>query len=99
MTRERIDDLTSPASADWLSVRIERVKVKSGNLDSYGYDAATMTLEVAFLNGGVYRYRQVPIAEFEALEAAASKGSFLYHHVRDAYETVCLVRGGSATKA
>ncbi|EFF2588943.1 KTSC domain-containing protein [Escherichia coli] len=34
--------------------------VSSSNLQSVGYDSATLTLEIAFHNGGIYQYSGVP---------------------------------------
>jgi len=44
---------------------MDRVPVSSSNIADIGYDPSTMTLEVGFLNGGVYQYFDVPEAVYE----------------------------------
>ena len=39
---------------------MERQHVNSSNLESVGYDPTTQTLEIEFLNGGLYQYSGVP---------------------------------------
>ena len=39
---------------------MERIAVKSRDIAIVGYEAESATLEVAFRNGGVYRYQNVP---------------------------------------
>ena len=38
---------------------MERKNVSSSNLKSVGYDSTTQTLEIEFLNGGLYQYSSV----------------------------------------
>lgn len=54
---------------------MNRVPVSSSNLSSVGYDPATATLEVEFLNGGVYQYFNVPAYVHAGLMSATSHGS------------------------
>lgn len=63
---------------------MERIPVQSSNLASVGYDPATATLEVEFLNGSVYQYFGVPESVYEGLLNAPSKGSYLDQHVKKA---------------
>ena len=63
---------------------MHRTPVSSSNLESVGYDAATSTLEVAFLNGSVYQYFGVPASIYHGLMNAASHGSFLDAYVKKA---------------
>jgi hypothetical protein len=57
---------------------MERVQVNSTSIASLGYEAEKRVLEVEFRDSGeVYRYFEVPVAEFEAFLAAPSKGSYL----------------------
>jgi hypothetical protein len=60
-----------------------RQVIASSSLRSIGYDRATHTLEVEFLNGGVYRYASVPDSVWFELRHADSKGRFLRERVRD----------------
>jgi len=56
---------------------MERMKVRSSNLDSVEYNRDTKTLEVRFLNGAVYQYFRVPEHVHRGLMDATSKGEYL----------------------
>lgn len=62
-----------------------REAVASSTIISIGYDEPTETLEVEFLNGGIYQYYNVPPPIFEQFRLAPSKGQFLYAVIRNAY--------------
>ena len=62
---------------------MERVQVNSTQLSSVGYDPATLTLEVEFRKGGVYRYGGVFPETHEQLMAAESIGTFFNAVIRD----------------
>lgn len=64
---------------------MQRHPVESASLASIGYDSTTQALEIEFKRGTVYRYLNVPIAVFEALLSAESKGTFLNTSIKDAY--------------
>lgn len=64
---------------------MNRIPVTSSNVASVGYDPKTQTLEVEFQNGGVYQYFDVPGHVYDALMAAASKGTFLNSSIKGAY--------------
>ena len=55
---------------------MERKKVVSSNLRSIGYDASTKTLEVEFVDGGIYQYADVSAQVYAELMAATSHGSY-----------------------
>jgi hypothetical protein len=61
---------------------MDRVKVSSSNLASVGYDSSTMTLEVEFLNGGIYQYSNVPAHVQSGLMSASSHGSYFDTHIK-----------------
>ncbi len=63
---------------------MERQQVQSSNLASVGYDSSTATLEIAFLNGGVYQYYGVPEEVYRDLMSAGSHGSYFDQHVKKA---------------
>lgn len=63
---------------------MNRVSVSSSNLASVGYDPGSMTLEIEFLNGGVYQYFNVPAHVHRGLMAAGSHGSFFDAHIKKA---------------
>lgn len=64
---------------------MNRQPVSSSNIASIGYDAALQILEVEFLNGSVYHYLNVPEAEYDALMAAGSHGTYLNAHIKPRY--------------
>ena len=64
---------------------MERIPVQSSNLAAIGYDSATETLEVEFLNGSVYEYRNVSQSVYDGLMSASSHGSYFNHEIRMSY--------------
>ena len=61
---------------------MERRNVSSSNIKSIGYDSATQTLEVEFLDGSIYQYSGVPPSIFDGLMRASSHGGYLDSHVK-----------------
>lgn len=61
---------------------MNRISVSSSNLASIGYDGATRTLEIEFLNGSVYQYFAVPQHLYEGLMAASSHGSYFDAYIK-----------------
>jgi len=64
---------------------VNRTTVSSSNVAEVGYDSATMTLEVAFCNGTIYQYFDVPEAVYQELMRAESIGKFLNAHIKNSY--------------
>lgn len=64
---------------------MQRYTVASSNIASVGYDSATETLEVEFLNGSIYQYYNVPENMYDQLIKASSKGRFLHTYIKNAY--------------
>ena len=64
---------------------MERVSVSSSNIASIGYEEESATLEIEFLNGGLYQYFDVPIFVYEELMAADSHGKFLAASIKGNY--------------
>ncbi|MDH3348716.1 MAG: KTSC domain-containing protein [Desulfobulbaceae bacterium] len=64
---------------------MNRSCVASTSVASIGYDEATETLEVEFLNGSIYQYYNVPISIYEQNMQAGSKGKFLNMYIKNAY--------------
>lgn len=58
--------------------------VESSNLDAIGYDLGSKTLRVAFRNGGVYDYSDVPEEVFTTLGRAESVGGSFHKLVKAA---------------
>lgn len=51
----------------------------------FAYDPARRALDVEFVSGRRYRYRDVPEEVVERFRAAFSKGRFFNAHIRDIY--------------
>jgi len=64
---------------------MDRSYVASTNVASVGYDEATETLEVEFLNGSIYQYYNVKMNIYEQMMQAGSKGKFLNTYIKNAY--------------
>jgi hypothetical protein len=64
---------------------VERQAVASSNLRSVGYDPESAILEIQFHHGGVYQYFAVPLAEYEGLMRASSKGSYFSVRIKGLY--------------
>lgn len=62
-----------------------RSHVPSTNIASIGYDEATETLEVEFLDGSIYQYYNVQMNIYEQIMQAGSKGKFLNTYIKNAY--------------
>lgn len=61
---------------------MEYKPVSSSNIAAIGFDDATNTLGVQFLNGTEYHYFGVPLEVYEGLLNAPSKGSYLNELVK-----------------
>ena len=64
---------------------MNRTPVTSSNIASVGYENGT--LEIAFVDGGVYQYSNVPEQIYLGLMSAASKGGYFHDHIKDRYLT------------
>ena len=60
---------------------MELQKVKSTNIAGIGYDKASRTLRVLFLEGSAYDYFNVPASLYRSLMESESKGSFFQQYV------------------
>jgi hypothetical protein len=63
-------------------------EVDSSSIAAIGYETTSRTLEIAFKNGRIYRYFDVPTWLNEAFVACGSKGRFFNENVRDLYRCV-----------
>ena len=64
---------------------MDRQQVSSSNLASIGYDDSTEVLEVEFLNGTIYEYKNVPSVVHVELMNAPSHGSYFNREIRMTY--------------
>jgi len=63
----------------------DMIPVESSNVESVGYDEASETVYVRYLNGTLYIYKGVPKWEFENLKDAPSIGSYLHRNYKNVY--------------
>jgi hypothetical protein len=59
--------------------------VSSSVIAALGYEPDRAWLLVRFRSGRLYRYLDVPEAEFDALVGASSIGGYYNRHIRDAF--------------
>lgn len=64
---------------------MERLPVSSSNIAAVGYESETETLEVEFLSGAVYEYKNVPDAVYDQFINASSLGSFFNREISKVY--------------
>ncbi len=64
---------------------MNRIGVDSTMLSAVGFDPGTGELEAVFVDGAVWRYRNVPERVYRELLAAGSKGSYMRDFVIDVY--------------
>lgn len=70
---------------------MERTQVKSSNIKSIGYDADSKTLEVEFIGGRLYQYRNVDSEKHNALMKAESVGKFYAVNIKNKYDWQALM--------
>lgn len=66
---------------------MDRINVKSSNIQSIGYDPESKLLEIEFRNGSIYQYNNVPLNEHKSLMSASSHGSYFNKNIRNYYQT------------
>jgi len=64
---------------------VDRQRVDSSSVRSVGYEESSHTLEVEFINGGVYDYLDVPATEAERLRRSESLGRYLNKRIKPRY--------------
>ena len=65
---------------------MNRTPVSSSNIASVGYENGV--LEIAFVDGGVYQYFDVPERVYLGLMSAYSKGRYFHDNIKDRYRFV-----------
>lgn len=68
-------------------------KVNSSNIAEIGYNRLQLTLFVRFHSGALYRYDGVTNAEWDAFDAASSKGQYLNKAIKPKYPATLLESG------
>jgi hypothetical protein len=64
---------------------MKRTDVQSSNIAAIGYDSDTETLEVEFLNGAIYEYKNVSEIINDELMKASSQGAYLNREIKGVY--------------
>ncbi|MEE9142455.1 MAG: KTSC domain-containing protein [Gammaproteobacteria bacterium] len=64
---------------------MQRQPISSKSIRSVGYDAVQRILEIEFVRGAVYQYREVPASVYEWLLRAKSRSTFFDRLIRDKY--------------
>jgi hypothetical protein len=65
----------------------------SSVIRAYHYHRPEGSLDITFVSGRQYRYRQVPESVYTKFKAAASKGEFFNRHIRERFSFVKLETG------
>ncbi|MGI0027463.1 MAG: KTSC domain-containing protein [Nitrosopumilaceae archaeon] len=65
---------------------MERIRIKSNNLRSVGYDESMRILEIEFDHGGIYQYFGVPKKIYDDLmKSESSYGQFHTRYIKNRY--------------
>lgn len=64
---------------------MERIRVKSSNLRSIGYDEPTQILEIEFQQGGTYQYFGVSKKIYDNLMKALSHEEYYERFIKNRY--------------
>lgn len=68
-------------------------KLDSSNIDAIRYAKKEKVLQVKFLSGTVYEYKDVPQEKFEEFLAAPSAGKYLNFWIKDIYDCDLMEEG------
>jgi hypothetical protein len=85
-----IDSLSADPNEDAESGAARFKPVRSSMLRRVRYDPKSGFLDVVFRTGETYRYKDVPLDEYNKLMNAESHGKYMQMHVIDHYEVVRL---------
>ncbi|MEV8378372.1 KTSC domain-containing protein [Kribbella sp. NPDC056861] len=65
---------------------MRRRAVTSASVRSVGYDMASETLEIEYVNGSVYQYYEVPQPTYAGLLAAPSIGNYVNTQIKPYFD-------------
>jgi hypothetical protein len=74
-------------------IHFQHIAVKSSTVKSVAYDPESETLEVRFVNGGLYRYAKVSPDKFHLFFTAESKGRYLNDEIKPHYKATRIEEG------
>jgi len=69
-------------------LQMKREFVASSVIRSFGYDAASSTLEIEFNSGAIWHYLHVPARVYNKMRSADSYGEFFNEWIKDRYTEV-----------
>lgn len=61
------------------------ISVQSSTIAAIGYDPNIEILQIAFLNGSIYEYKNIPQVVYDGLMSASSHGSYLSREIKNIY--------------
>lgn len=64
---------------------MQRIPVSSSDLRSVGYDSSSKILEIEFLSGGIYQYKNVPNSVYDGLMKEFSHGKYYHAFIKNAF--------------
>lgn len=64
---------------------MKRSPVQSSNIKSVGYDSDRKTLEVEFINGGIYQYFEITEKIYQSIISSASIAKYFFTNIKDNY--------------
>jgi KTSC domain len=65
---------------------MERIRIKSSDIRSVGYDELTQVLEIEFHHGGTYQYFGVPKNIYDGLiKSVSSHGQYHARYIKNRY--------------
>lgn len=64
---------------------MKRSPVQSSNIKSIGYDSDRKTLELEFVNGGVYQYFEITEDIYQSIVSSASIAKYFITNIKDRY--------------
>lgn len=64
---------------------MDRQPVQSKAIRSAGFDEASGTVEVEFVDGAIYQYFDVPLSEFSTMMGESSVGTYFSANIKNAY--------------
>jgi hypothetical protein len=81
-------DPAKPNDSKQIVSHIPRQRVQSTAIAAVGYSKRRHILEIEFVNGAIYRYRDVPPSVYRDLMSAKSKARFYDFNIKKKYRSV-----------
>ncbi|WP_394774461.1 KTSC domain-containing protein [Flavobacterium sp.] len=81
--QEKYNDPNQRSNKSFLN--IHRIRVISSKLDSVGYDATHLVLQVAFKNGSIYQYYNVSSLIYSAFIMHSSKDGYFEKYIANRF--------------